>query len=53
MYTEIRILIQGGFDFMDANSTRQQTLSEFMAPAKSARIWQIIFAVLLSLMILG
>jgi hypothetical protein len=38
---------------MDANSTKQQTLSEFMAPAKSARIWQIIFAVLLSLMILG
>lgn len=38
---------------MDANTTKQQTLSEFMTPAKSARVWQIILAVLLSLMILG
>ena len=53
MYTKTRTKLQGGFNIMDANSTRQQTLSEFMSPAKSARIWQIIFAVLLSLMILG
>ena len=38
---------------METNTTGQQTLSEFMTPSKSARIWQIILAVLLSLMILG
>ena len=38
---------------MEANTANQQTLSEFMAPKKSLRIWQVILAVLLSLMILG
>ena len=38
---------------MDATSDRQQTLTEFMSPAKGKRVWQIILAVLLSLMILG
>ena len=38
---------------MEANAARQQTLAEFLAPKKALRIWQIILAVLLSLMILG
>lgn len=38
---------------MEANAAKQQTLAEFMAPKKSLRIWQIILAALLSLMILG
>lgn len=38
---------------MDATTEKQQTLTEFMTPGKSLRIWQIILAVLLSLMILG
>jgi hypothetical protein len=38
---------------MEISTSKQQTLAEFMAPSKSARIWQIILAVLLSLMILG
>ncbi|HML67943.1 MAG TPA: hypothetical protein PKA81_06045 [Clostridia bacterium] len=38
---------------MEANAVKQQTLAEFMAPKKSLRIWQIILAALLSLMILG
>lgn len=38
---------------MNANTTNQQTLSEFMTPPKSARVWKMILAALLSLMILG
>ncbi len=38
---------------MEAQSGKQQTLAEFLAPRKSARIWQIITAALLSLMIIG
>ena len=38
---------------METTEIKQQTLSEFLAPKKSLRIWQIILAALLSLMILG
>ena len=38
---------------MESNAPKQQTLAEFLAPKKSQRIWQIILAALLSLMILG
>lgn len=38
---------------MDATTEKQQTLPEFLSPGKAARIWQIILAALLSLMILG
>ncbi|GEM_PF-2827131 len=38
---------------MEANTTKQQTLSEFMTPPKSSRVWTFIFAILMSLMILG
>ena len=38
---------------METTGIKQQTLSEFLAPKKSLRIWQIILAALLSLMILG
>lgn len=38
---------------METSTQDQQTLSEFFAPRKATRIWQIVLAVLLSLMILG
>lgn len=38
---------------MESSAPKQQTLAEFLAPKKSLRIWQIILAALLSLMILG
>ena len=38
---------------MEAPSERQQTLSEFFAPGKARRVWQIILAVLTSLMVIG
>lgn len=38
---------------METNTQTQETLSEFMAPSKSMRIWRIILAAITSLMILG
>jgi hypothetical protein len=38
---------------MDATTQKQQTLQEFLKPSKAQRVWQIILAVLLSLMVLG
>ena len=46
-------MARGGYISMDANTQTQQTLPEFMAPGKGARIWRLIFAILTSLMILG
>jgi len=43
----------GGFETVESQSNKQQTLSEFLAPGKSVRVWQIIMAALLSLMIIG
>lgn len=38
---------------MESQAEKQQTLTEFMTPGKALRIWQIIFAVLLTVMIIG
>ncbi|MEN6636551.1 MAG: DUF6709 family protein [Clostridiaceae bacterium] len=38
---------------METQTGKQQTLSEFLAPSKSSRIWLIIMAALVSLMIIG
>lgn len=38
---------------METQPIKQQTLSEFMTPGKAMRVWQIIFAVLLSAMLIG
>ena len=43
----------GELKTVESQSGKQQTLAEFLAPRKSARIWQIITAALLSLMIIG
>ena len=43
----------GGTISMDATTQKQQTMTEFMLPGKARRVWQIILAALLSLMILG
>jgi len=38
---------------METNSSPQQTLFEFFSPSKAQRVWRIILAVLLSVMIVG
>lgn len=38
---------------MESQAEKQQTLTEFMTPGKALRVWQIIFAVLLTVMIIG
>jgi len=53
MYTSQNNWIRGEFFSMETNAAKQQTLSEFVAPSKAMRIWQIILAVVLSLIILG
>lgn len=43
----------GGTISMDATTEKQQTMTEFMRPSKALRVWQIILAALVSLMLLG
>ncbi|MDD4312490.1 MAG: hypothetical protein PHW41_08415, partial [Eubacteriales bacterium] len=38
---------------METQGRKQQTMSEFLAPSKSSRVWLIIMAALVSLMIIG
>ncbi len=38
---------------METDSSRQQTLTEYFAPAKKARVWRIVLAALTTLMIVG
>ena len=53
MYTKPIILSSGGLKTVETQTGKQQTLSEFLAPSKSSRVWLIIMAALVSLMIIG
>ena len=53
MYTIPNIIFTGELRTVETQAGKQETLAEFLAPRKSARIWQIIMAALLSLMIIG